>query len=85
LLQRPSNIKDACTSIFLLIWIVGLPLALAYTEDWTYAAAWYFSIQAGFGVGYGALMVQSKGMEIFLIIHLFLGAISYILSYCLSD
>lgn len=62
--------------IFLLIWIVGLPLAISYSEDWTYAAAWYFSIQAGFGVGYGALSVQTQGMELFLILHLCLGAIS---------
>lgn len=62
--------------IFLVIWVVGLPLAVAFSEDWTYAAAWYFSIQAGFGVGYGALNVNTKGMEIFLIVHLFLGAIS---------
>lgn len=72
--------------IFLLIWVMGLPLAIMLTEDWTYASAWYFSIQAGFGVGYGALTVESKGMEVFLIIHLFLGAISiaFLVAYLLS-
>lgn len=75
-----------CAAIFLLIWIVGLPLAIAFTEDWTYQAAWYFSIQAGFGVGYGALTVRTQGMEIFLIIHLFLGAISisFLIAYLIS-
>jgi len=72
--------------VFLFIWIVGLPLAIAFTEDWTYQAAWYFSIQAGFGVGYGALTVRSKGMEVFLSIHCFLGAISisFLIAYLLS-
>lgn len=60
--------------LFLLAGIVIVPIGIMAKEDWSFAAAFYFAIQAGMGVGFGELYVKTSVMKVLVIFELILGS-----------
>mmetsp|Transcript_14666 Transcript_14666/g.20736 ORF Transcript_14666/g.20736 Transcript_14666/m.20736 type:complete len:574 (+) Transcript_14666:73-1794(+) len=68
-------LRRVVIAVLTLVWLLLVPLVLSYNQGITKASAWYFSIQSGFGVGFGAISVEGMGIEFLLAIHLLLGSI----------
>uniref|UniRef100_A0A7S2A627 Potassium channel domain-containing protein n=1 Tax=Ditylum brightwellii TaxID=49249 RepID=A0A7S2A627_9STRA len=75
-------ITRAIAGLFLAFWLVFCPVLFTYSENWTYQVSWYYSIQAGFGVGFGAITPKTQGIEVLLTLHIIFGAlfVAFILS-----
>ena len=73
--------------MFTLLWLFVTPLVLAINQDWTYAAAFYYTTQAGLGIGFGAMPLPRKaGLELLMVSQLVLGSalVAGIAGYMLS-
>jgi len=68
-------LRRVVIAVLTLVWLLLVPLVLTGNQGITKASAWYFSIQSGFGVGFGAISVEGMGIEFLLAIHLLLGSI----------
>mmetsp|Transcript_7795 Transcript_7795/g.10895 ORF Transcript_7795/g.10895 Transcript_7795/m.10895 type:complete len:471 (+) Transcript_7795:35-1447(+) len=75
-------ITRAIAGLFLAFWLVFCPVLFTYSENWTYQVSWYYSIQAGFGVGFGAITPKTQRIEVLLTLHIVFGAffVAFILS-----
>ena len=61
--------------LFCVTWLIINPIILAYNEGWTYAAAFYFTTQAGLGIGYGALAPSTDLAKGFMVLHVVFGSL----------
>lgn len=61
-MHRRRQAAAAIVAVFALLWLIAVPAVVAYVEGWTYTAGLYYSIQAGVGVGFGALQVRHVAM-----------------------
>mmetsp|Transcript_7798 Transcript_7798/g.10899 ORF Transcript_7798/g.10899 Transcript_7798/m.10899 type:complete len:478 (+) Transcript_7798:493-1926(+) len=75
-------ITRVIAGLFLVFWLLFCPLVLSSGENWTYQSSWYYSIQAGFGVGFGAITPKTQRIEVLLTLHIVFGAffVAFILS-----
>mmetsp|Transcript_38643 Transcript_38643/g.56413 ORF Transcript_38643/g.56413 Transcript_38643/m.56413 type:complete len:480 (-) Transcript_38643:656-2095(-) len=76
------KITRVIAGLFLVFWLVFCPLLLTFGENWTYQSSWYYSIQAGFGVGFGAITPKAHRIEVILTLHIIFGSlfVAFVLS-----
>jgi len=84
--QKRSRFIDrllgVLTVVFLINLVAFLPLAIHEFEGWNFASSFYFSVQSGLGIGFGALSVEQKGTQLLVLVHIVLAApaIAFVLS-----
>ena len=63
------------------------PMIIAYHDSWTYSAAFYYSIQAMLGIGYGDLNVKSDELKWMMIFELIGGSfvVVFLASFLLAN
>ena len=81
-MQCLQMVRKLTVVFFAVCWLVVTPLALVYLEGWSPMAAFYFAVQAGTGIGFGALNVESADgtfnrncVYMILIVQLVVGAV----------
>ena len=60
---------------FFLLWVLlATPATIAVVDKWSFSSAFFFTIQAGLGIGFGEMNVTSAPLKWLMLVQLILGS-----------
>lgn len=69
------RVKRTFLGLYMVHWLVIFPMIISHVEEWTFVASFYFTVQSGTGIGFGALTLKGEGMKAAMVVHLVSGAV----------